>query len=204
MRTKKFFDLNHARAYLQHTIIRVAGQPVYVMDVSQPRGDDLLLHYSLANNAGGRVKAVKVNHESVDMNPVPLGMTRYFNGVTWYTFYISRYPARRWKIGLSRDNIGVTDPTGEELQRDYVQDLLPSPTLAETIMRKYLSLNEAKDELRKAKGCLPISWRFCFDHTGNLYYKMLCVPVGKVETNAVTLKDEFMYLREVMQEDIRC
>lgn len=205
MKTKKFFDLDHAKRYLLHTLIQVGGQPVYVMNLTQPRGDELIIHYSLANNAAGRIKTIKSDHDSVDMNPVPLGMTRYFNGVSWSTFYVSRYPARRWKVGLSHENISIMDPTGlDGLDRNYSKELLPSVTLAETIMGKFLSLDEAKAQLRKSKGCLPISRRFCFNSKGNLFYKMLGVAVGEVKTNSVELFEEFAYLKEVMQEDIRC
>lgn len=203
MKTKKFFDLNHAKRYLTHNLIRVAGQPIYVMDLSEKAGN-IIMHYTLANNPQGKMKNIPVLNDDVDMNPVKLGMTRLFNGVTWMTFYISRYPSRTWSIGLSRENMALQDPRGEGIDHNYTDEILPSPTLAETILGKFLPLDEAKEQLRKAKGCLPLSRRFCFDHTGDLFFKMLGVPVGRVETAGVTLKDEFAYLKEVMQEDIKC
>ncbi len=209
MKTKKFFDINQATNYLRHTLIRVAGHPVYVTDVQNGRGRGVSIDigYVKADHPEGKTVYIDSMDNAVDMTPVPLGMVRHYNGTYWSAVHISRYPSRKWKIGLSRENISIQNPFGQFQDiRDPAKTFLPSKELAETILNKYMEMDEVMDNLKRHKGSLPLSRNFCLTHTGKLFYKMFNVPVGMFgkESRKLTLLDDYEFLSEKMKEELKC
>src|SRR5690554_3333134 len=115
---REFHDIDHATAYLVGSIIRVEGEPVYIMHVRGRKPNYVIDYYPIKLHAIGGLndpnafKSIKLSDESVDMEPIPLGFS-WTNSVdilgyeSNLTVYISRTPSRSWKIGLYGRNVQI-------------------------------------------------------------------------------------------------
>lgn len=204
MKNKKFFDAQQASQYLKHCIIRVAGDPVYIHEVSGParRGEAYTLTYNKIRSMGNLPKNISSSDEDVDMNPVPLGMVPYYSGESYVTFFASRFPARKWKIGLSQDNFALAHLLGYPAESSYRRIIFPTNILAETIEGNFLNPLECQKKLAQGGGSLPFSRRFAINHEHGLFYKDAPEQVGIMKKEAFELFDPFKYLKEALEEDV--
>lgn len=209
MKTKDFFDVGQASQYLRASVIRVDNKPVYVMDVVMSDGrkidNPLLLQYTPLEDINEDVRTLPLKDERVDMNPVPLGFLNYLNEDGYTSYYISRFPSRKWKIGLSKENISVMMPGGYEADRYIVQKVFPTKLMVNTIIGKYPSVKQIITGFKRHRGSRAFSRRFTITDQLTVYYKTLEKPVGQVDSGKSTIKlfDEFFYLREVLKEDVQ-
>lgn len=203
MRTKNFFDVNQAANYLGKSIIRVAGSPVYVTTVTTgPRKAGVFnMEYIPCSNPSANPSNINTDHKDIDMNPVPLGFMRYFDGTKWKTFDVKRYPARKWSIGLARSNMVVLDPiSGNSISSDYFSEILPSKSLADTILGKYPSFEIARKRSEKEKAPVPFSRRFLVFNDG-IYFKSIGQKVAELSAKGTSFLEDYVYLIEAFQED---
>lgn len=207
MKHKRFWDLGQAQNYLTSNVIMIGKMPVFITDVTAGGPSNITLLYVNCDNPQGRAKTIDVMHKDVDLNPVSLGMTAWFNGLEWETVFLSRKPARMWKVGLHRTNLAVQYVNNETAQKTQLSDptrnLLPSKMIADTILGNYNTFDRAKALLKKHRGMLPLSRRFAFNSKGELYYETIGIPVGSVDKFDISLNDDHKFLSEALQEDIR-
>lgn len=203
MKNKKFFNIQQASQYLRHSIISIDGVPVYIYDVMGER-NDIKLSYSPLDKVNLNAQQIKVDDKRVDMNPVQLGMCSMFDGNVYQTFYVSRMPARKWKIGLAKENVVISYLLGQgNAGRDYLAAIFPSSNLSDCIKGKYMSFEEAKDVLHKWGGTVPISRHFAINSNGQLMYKAAPDVVGAwTKRGGIKLSDDFLFLSEMLQEDM--
>lgn len=200
MRNKIFYDLAQAKRYLDHSIIRIGDEPVWIEEVTG-RGGKFHLHYSFLHEVGLEYHSIDSMHSSVNMNPVPLGMVNTVFLDRPQSYYCSRAPVRKQRIGLARDNLDVRNNIGQAVG-DAQQRILPSPTLAYTIKGKFPTVEKAYNKIRKLGGSVAFSRRFCMDGNGNVWYMAYPAAVGTCFGGPVLLRDEYIYLNEVLQEDL--
>lgn len=93
-------DQHDAQMRVYDTVIRYHGEPMYVDEVD----DELFIHAEPLKDGLPRVKA-HVKNRGWNFKPVPTG---YMN-VDFGAVFVARYPCRKWKQGLHRDNV-VTIP----------------------------------------------------------------------------------------------
>lgn len=204
MRNKNFFDLTQATNYLSKSIVRVAKSPVYVLTVRDKVVHGVIkfeMEYVPCANPSANPSKILTDDKEVDMNPVPLGFMRYFDGVRWKTFDVKRYPARKWSIGLARSNLAATDPiTGTNISPDYYREFLPSKSLSDTILGKYPSFERAVKTSEKEECSVPFSRRFLV-YKGGIFYKSIGEKVADLRAKGVEFLDQYSFLAEAFQED---
>lgn len=209
MKHKDFYDFKHAYDYLQGSIVRVANEPVMIVEVRCPNPDKpkyIELVYRPLGVTSGH-KSVAVDDEAVDLNPVPLGLMSVDRESIEYgpktSFLLQRVPVRKWKIGLNSQNISYVDPWPDKQTFDLSMGyLFNSRELVRTIKGRYLDLDDAIKLSREFPGrSVAFSRRFCVN-TDKLLCRNLGLPVGDVMGKGVALHDDFIYLTQVLDEDL--
>lgn len=210
MKHKSFWNLDQANNYLNGCVVVVGKEPVYVTEVASgiDRGNrpTIVMRYiECANPSSSRSRAIDVMDDAVDLNPVQLGMCEFFNGIEYETYFLTRRPSRMWKVGLTRSNLIIHRPDLSMRQHtnDMSRHLLPSKELADTILNKYRSFEEVKTQLKKHRGVLPFSQRFCLNAKGELFYRVIGEPVGDVDKTGIKLRKDYKYLDEALKEDLK-
>lgn len=207
MRTRTFFDNDHAFRYLTQSIIRVKDNPVYVTHTQQA-DDGYVLSYdrlplppsSRAGKSGTRYTIH--SRDEVDMNPLPLGMLAvHQNDKVEASTYLSRLPQRAWKIGLTEYNIQVSKISDKEYTRLSLRDLIYLPAFLKTVRGDYPSMKETIRLSNERKLPIAFSRRFAIEED-KLLYKTFIVPVGEIQNNKPVLSDNFKYLAQVLEEDL--
>src|SRR3546814_263156 len=139
MKTKNFYDIHQAYAYIADRVIRFKGQPVYVHEIGfydGPRGPYELIFRYIGEHPANFGKAL-TNDPQIDMSPVPLGLLSYpgedHRGSWKKTVMVSRVPVRKWKWGLSVNNIHIGVMENRYLPPAKA-DVIVSAALRDTIM----------------------------------------------------------------------
>lgn len=201
MRNKKFYDLAQAQSYLTHTIIRVNGVPVWIEDVTKGQAG-YRISYCHLDEVGLRTDAIMAEDEAVDMNPVPLGMVNVSINANPNAFFLSRAPVRKWKIGLARENADLRNVHGDACGMATMQNVLPSIGLARTIMDQFPKFTKALDTFKRYRGSVAFSRRFAVTSDLHLFFSGYREPVGSIVGGKPYLSDAFVYLKEILEEDI--
>ncbi len=203
MKHKKFYNLEHANRYLTNSVIMINNKPAYIMDVvaGVPRKNFVMNFIYVEDYIKGKNSRDKAftDQAEVDMNPVPLGLVPNV-GVT-YAIY--RNPARRWKVGLSSENIdamGLIDPP----KAFNYGNLLLSKDLVETIKGNYPTFNVAVDKAEEdSRRLIAFSRNFAIGQGDKLFHRHYPrVNVGVIKQRKPVLKDEAFFLAEVLKEDM--
>lgn len=200
MRNKTFYDLAQAQRYLNSSIIRVADEPVWVEETLK-KGADIMLYFSKLDEVGLNPKSIKSTDPDVDMNPVPLGMVNTFIRDQPAAYYCSRSPVRKQRIGLARDNLDVRTVNGRDMadMRNYI---LPSSALSLTIRNRYPTIARAWGQVKRTGGTAAISRRLAIDGNARVWYMGYPDYVGMLYGNNITLMDQFIYLQDVVNEEL--
>lgn len=210
MKHKDFYDYKHVYDYLQGSVIRVANDPVMIAEVRQPNPDkpkDITLVYRSLGVTSGH-KSIAVDDDAIDLNPVPLGMLSVDRESIEYgpktSFYLQRIPVRKWKIGLTVQNTSYQSPWQDREQFDLSMGyLFNSRELVRTIKGRYIDLDDAIKLAQEFPGRnVAFSRRFCVNGD-NLLCRNIGIPVGKVMSRSVVLDDDFVYLKQVLDEDLQ-
>ncbi len=200
LRSKEFYDHRQAHNYLANCIVMYDGKPVYVNEVYPYDNENKFLatFYYVGNAASGNRCEAKLEDKRWDLNPVSLGFVSTLDGPYIQCPYASRIPQRAWKIGLTHDNLNLT-PLKPTL-RVNKQDMFLSNNMKNTILGNYMSY---KDSIKKQKQTpIPFSRRFAV-FKDNLYYKTINTPVGNVGDREPELSEKFVFLKEVLKEDLK-
>lgn len=195
MYTKEFFDLQHAKSYLQGGIIRYRGNPVYVQNVASGRtpADFLITYHELKDvREGNYPKLGNFPDKAFDLNPVPLGMLNLGEGSVGY---VSRMPIRQWKVGMTATNTKLIRVFTGDLIMDLRRQMF-SLNMRDAILGNYPSLNTV---LHGGRGA-AFSRRFAVK-ANKLYYRTRG-RVGRIVNKLPKLDDNFFFLREVLMEDL--
>lgn len=168
---------------LEGSVVRYKGQPVYVISTSGDKCKILLLDTD---------EETLVLYTSLDLSPVPLGFVCTGKAMA----YVERRPVRRFKQGLTKDNMFVKDapwPVARISNTDKC--------LANTISGKYPSIEEAFQDVREGKriavpfsrewGVAKYDGDLCIVHRGDI--------VGYVTDNVVRLLPEKHFLKESLE-----
>lgn len=170
---------------LQQSLVRKGKEPVYVQAVENK--DTVVIH----NCVTGRKERVDVSE--LDLSPVPLGYVISDGEVV----YVTRKPTRRYKQGLTTENMVVRDVLRNRFTKLSVND----KGLCKTVLGTYPSVEEAFQECRNGKDIIPFSreWavanykdELCVMHKGNV--------VGYVGDESVMLSPDKYYLKESLME----
>ncbi len=174
-----------AKQYLRNSIIRHKGEPVMMEDIEGVRGTPKLYLRSLKTRD---VEIVRIDSPEIDFSPVPLG---YGEVEGEGTFYAARRPHRRWKQGLSQENLGMLgNSVGIDLGRN--RDL---KALRNTILGKFKAFKLAAKEVG------PFHREFSVYIVGrvkHLEYKGR--RVGSINDGRPSLEEKFNYLENLLEE----
>lgn len=203
MKRKVFYDINMAHSYLVDTVIRYNEKPIYVHSIGYVNGPRAPFQLTFSYVGGPFIaNLAQTDDPLLDMTPVPLGLLAYpgDGGKGWQrTAMVSRYPARKWKWGLSQINCDVRAVNNSFIPPPKAEVLL-SAALRDTIMGKY---PDYKTAFRLAKNTRESIFAFnrSFAVSSNkLYYKSLG-EVGAAGASGPVLDDNHFYLQQVLDED---
>lgn len=197
MQTKAFYDLQHAKSYLQSSIIRYRNKPVYISNISQGQDyDSFLLTYLDLKDIydGENPKLGNFPDDAFDLNPVPLGMLNCKHGGV---YYISRMPIRQWKIGLTSQNSTVRTVIEGRGYRGPDRSILYSAEMSKTIQNQYPKI---PDILSAVHPSAAFSRRFAIKEN-TLQYRTRG-QVGQIIRGEPRLSEKFFFLKEMLMEDL--
>lgn len=206
MRHKNFFDIEHARAYLSGSFIRIRDRVAHVdtVNAGRSKGEYQLVFEYVGDRATPRV----VNYPSpeVDFNPFPMGWYAKKRGKEgWQAFYLSRLPSRGWKVGLTPRvlNVQRLGVTSSRYQAVDPQDILWTQEFDKTVRGEYEPYEKVYSIISRSKTAeIPFSRRFC-TRQGQLFYRFFDEPVGVPEKTGPVLLPDYQYLEEALREDLR-
>ena len=170
---------------LQGSLVRVNNTPVYVREVL---GENQVAVYNCITGDNAKVKV-----SDLDLQPVQLGYTISDGDV----LYVTRKPTRRYKQGLTSENMVVRDVLTGRLSKLRIDD----EGLAKTVVGTYPTVEEAFQQCRNGKAIVPFSreWavanykeELCVMHKGNV--------VGYVGDDNVMLSPDKYFLKESLME----
>lgn len=194
------YDLSHARNYLEASIIRLAGAPIYIMNVSS-RGRKYILHYTATDDlyVDRYIRQVALDDEDIDLSPITLG---YVNSEL-STVYLARSPKRAWKVGLVQGSLKCWWMKYDE---GLGTEIAWKKQFVDAVKNIYPSIDEAAKkvlELRSGYGH-AFHKRFSIVHAphkiANVHYKWFPDAVGTFEGTNVVLKDNWSFLKETLEE----
>lgn len=203
MKKKTFYDGEHADAYLAGSVIRLAGNPIYINHVIRTtNGEDgfIASYWELGHVGGRNTKMVDLADPDIDLNPMPLGMLAIGGSYT-SSCYLSRQPRRMWKQGLNINNL-IVELVGLTAGHFSKSGVIVDPALGKTVRGEYFKLADAIAQTAKTGLAAAFGRKFAVEKN-NIFYKAFKIPVGEVANNKITLFDEFSILKEVLEEDAR-
>ena len=196
MHTKAFYDLQHAKSYLQASIVRYLEKPIYITNIgiSEQKKEFLLTYHDLKDiYSGNNPKIGNFPDDTLDPNPVPLGMVN-IEGST--VFYVERMPIRQWKIGLTHSNTNSHCIVEGYGARDH-QKIIYSSNMTDTILNRYPNFQKI---LGMVNPTGAFSRRFAISDKKLLYRTR--GRVGSIVNDKPKLKDKYFFLKEVLMEDL--
>lgn len=175
-------DHEYANSRLAETIVRLNGEPVYIINVS--RG--MKANCTRLDND----EAFVCDANELDLHPVPLGYCNYNK----YACYLSRIPMRRdWRQGLRKGN--YISLSGADASR------IPYDAVRKVIIGEFPTYKACLEAVKKLKS---IAWHrhWAIDAHGQLLYKGGERPVGIIKDGLPELFSRYMYLTEALKESL--
>ena len=177
-----FDTVRDADFYLKGGIVKYKGEPVYIMRV--------MLEFVARIY---RIRDQNVSEAPVrdlDLTPFPLGY--FFDQPTQRSFYIERMPIRKWKVGLTSENM--------KFRNSVYAFPIPDPSLRlhNMIQPTYRPLKESFAIAAIGQVEMPFSRRFSVDYQRAVRYKT--DVVGHYDGQNVKLDRKFHWLKEVLKE----
>ncbi len=193
-----FYDVRHAKMYLQHSVIRFKKQPIYIINVTKG-SKEILIHFIFLLNTQEQI--INITNKDLNFLPVPLG---YANKINKDVHIYIRKPVRAWKIGLSLSNIRVTTYSLTPL---YIpNNILFSNSLYKTIINNYPTYSETRKKLKKSDCDEIIAFHrhFCLRKEKDLikiYYYKYKDSIGFPALTPI-LNPKFSFLNEHLKDAI--
>jgi len=199
MKTKKFYDIDHARMYLNDSIIRVESEPIYVLGIYSENYRRKLKYYTLKDmiNDGGKEKYIPLVSPKLNYNPVPLGYSNTKGGC----YYISRIAGRQWKMGLHIGNINITDIYGARLSKSMSR-FLSDGSLRNTIINNYPSYRETLENIKSKSIHQAFHRRYAITSESQLYHALIEEPIGFCSPTGPVLTPPYECMRNIVMEVI--
>ena len=154
------------RTMYRNSLVLWKGTPVSVMDV---REDYIFTVYDLKTQSTKRLKWIPENFTAptVRIGYVNLGTN---------CVYCHRVPSRRYKIGLSSDNVKIihTEHPLSEAENDvaaYILHRMRSPQLYKALVGEYPSLEEAYSSALECEGTVAFDKQFAVKYDGGVFFK---------------------------------
>lgn len=202
MKTKTFWDIGHANAYLAGSIVTFQGQGFFINEVVPNKNSTSYSIIGRLGNINGKSLTVKYPDKDIDLTPPKLGMFPFLIDGIGELIKVERIPSRQWKIGLTSSNIAVA-PIGKEGRRaSGKQTVVVSDEMFMVIENKYPSIKTTMAYI--SSGMIPgcgISHHFALT-PGQLYYRYQIPPVGTFSSRGIELLPEFSYLRELFNKEV--
>lgn len=186
---------------LKGSVVMYDKRPVLIADVL---GNGIVRAVDILADEGKTVKVV-----DLDLSPSSAKLG-YVIGEGGELYYASRRPARKFKQGLTRENLftfeAMNKPNDKDMAALIRQGGRPhfnpgSTHVARTIMGQYPSLEKAFTDVRAGKRkAMPFSREWAVadkDHELCLLFRG--DVVGYVGDNSVKLLPEYFYLKESLQ-----
>jgi hypothetical protein len=183
-------DLNDAQMRANFTVVRYCSCPVYITSIKVSAAGGLLACFlHLSNSEKGEAH---LEDPGWDWSPVPTGFVNTGKSV----FYVQRVPVRKYKHGLSKENISVTP------SRMGLLDIFKTKQMGDTICRRYPGYEEAMAAVTTTSCQVAFHPDFALTKTGlgPVFLMYRVDTVGWYEGGKIVLGNEFKYLKELVQE----
>lgn len=176
---------NDINLRLKGSLVRKGNEPVLVEDAI---GNNKVAVYNCFTG-----NKEKVGIEDLDLTPVPLGFVLTKNGLS----YVSRKPTRKYKQGLTQENMRSVDVLEGVENRVRLHD----ESMINAIMGVYPSVEEAFQRCRNGEKVVPFSRHWAVaNHKDELCVFHKTEVVGYVGDNSVVLSPDKYYLKESLME----
>jgi hypothetical protein len=153
------------RQLYDRSLVLYKNKPVYINDIGNDGDVQFLDLFSQ------RIRTAAFSMKDFTAPLRRLGFINTMGSVV----YASRIPIRRYKVGLSEENVkfdslGVNYLKGKA---DTIARLtgLSVPEIGDALFNKYPSLEEAISFVRKFKGAMAFDKQFAVSSEGGLFYK---------------------------------
>ncbi len=175
-------DVQFALGRLRGTIVRIHGEPSYILGIDENR----VMTYTdtttkLAN------KYISLDNKGVDLTPIPIGYVNTKRGAT----YLVRLAKRRWKQGLDQEGIRTVG-------RSYLGiDYTATEQFLACLKGEYPSFKEATSRSKELGSVVAFSRKWAIDYLGTLFFR------GKVvghSQGGLHLNGVYKYLTELLEE----
>ena len=192
MKNRSFVSSQHAGQYLTGSIIRYKEEPIYIADVSR----DILfycLNYEI--DLGQASKQVGIKNKDIDMSAFNIGYVNIAKKLNsgCKAVRVFRKPLRHSRVGLDTSSF-------------YSPDGAPNTTIYNigfynNVVNKFPKLSEI---FNNKSSIIAFSKNFAVD-TGSdkLYYLYADSDVGVMNKNDLYLKDEYIFLSELLEKNVR-
>lgn len=205
MRSRSFFDREHATQYLTGSIIRYDGKPVAVYGIEKLAGAKglSLSVYPTDNKRASTISTVPIDDPKIDMTPLPLGFVNIKSDDEDGNIVVrvQRYPARRWKVGSYEGNTMV-----RSLYKDTPAPLPFNYVVSNSQFKHTITGNMPKFEEVKAKMKPRSAWafdrNFAMDSDLRVFHIHIMDPIGKVEDGKIELDGKYKFLAEQLEEAV--
>lgn len=197
----KFDAIDEFKTRLNGTHLRYRGGVFYseISGGSFPTPDPDSWFFFMSDTQEKK-DAIKVMNGDPDVTTgFKLGM---YNGLD-QAFYLVRLPVRKFKCGISNDNIRVIQPTtGSKLLS--LSSVIKTPGFMDMVNEKYPTYEESEKACRDGDmSCQAFSRQFAVTWDGLrkdyvLIHKTQIVGFGR--NRRFTLADDFKHLRETLEE----
>lgn len=178
---------------IEDSIVLLDGKPIYCYQVG---GDMSVYYYDMYS---GNEKMVPFS-EKITAPTARLGMVNIHGSVV----YTSRMPMRRMRLGIGRESLSceklkVHYPDRSFDQHQYYLNKLIRPELADTLLGKFPSFQEACIAVRQEKGAVAFDRQFCVDSDGYVHYKTK--KVGLVNKGKIVFATQYPHLYQLLKKD---
>jgi hypothetical protein len=185
-----FFDLAQAQQRLQNSLIRVKKSLAYVICVYL--GEKTKYSLEVKYLASGKVVMIPLD-DKVDLTPLPLGNINYQGDC----YYLSRAPARKWKQGLTVENL-----TCRNYLEGYNNFPVDKACIADCVNNSYPTAKIAVESVEK-----DYSKAVAFSRNFSIIKNRIIVYNCKIEVGSLAhnyrdfkLNDNAFFLKEMLQE----
>lgn len=210
--TKKFFwDLEHARRYLEHSLLFKNGEPLYIDRVRRPSRKFVAECLPQAMLWGKQVprQEVEVYDDGVVLSPERMGFIpvppEWNDHDKFIAIFANRRPSRTWKTGLCEDNL-IGSCVGK-LASDYYAPgdyLIRLPSLGVVVTGRYPRYEDALKAMDKGNHMqIPLARNWAIQDDGAVLYAKFTKPVGKWTENGIKLDENRDFLQEALDQEVR-
>jgi hypothetical protein len=202
-----FADREHAAGYLTGSIVKHGGMPTLIHAVDWgPRKAKLYAHHERLNMEEG-IRADPL--DQFDFTPFRLGMINFkVDGVISEACWVQRVPARRWKVGITRE--GLTTFPVRQADDNFLYAMFRNEKwwagseMFAMLQGNYPTLDKALNMIGRRKRCsIAFSPNFAVTGERELFYRHNAEPVGNVEGREPWLRPDYADLCDVLKEDLR-